>query len=350
VVLGMLAREGKHDVTAYYLKIWLEDELHSLGECPWEEDLRYVRAICDQLNIPLKIIPLQREYNERVVSYTIEELKAGRTPSPDIFCNQRVKFGAFLEHIDRSYDKIATGHYASTYEQNGQMYLRQAVDPVKDQSYFLSHLSQEQLRRCLFPLGPLPKSRVRELAKEMNLATQDRPDSQGICFLGKIKYNDFVKFHLGENPGEIKEWESGKVLGRHLGLWFHTYGQRKGLRLHGGPWFVVDKDLENNVLYVSHHDLLEQTARREFIATDINWLSGEPSSIDLRVKLRHGPKMTSCRLVPQGKNTHHVLLDTPDAGLANGQFAVFYDADTCLGAGMIKLLPVNRHSSSSLSH
>lgn len=347
VVLSMLAREGTHDITAFYLKIWLEDELHFLGECPWEEDLRYVRAVCEQLGIPLKIIPLQKEYNERVVSYTISELKAGRTPSPDIFCNQRVKFGAFLDHIDASYDKIATGHYASTYEANGKVYLRQAVDPVKDQTYFLSHLSQEQLQRCLFPLGPLPKASVREFARDMDLPTKDRPDSQGICFLGKIKYNDFVKFHLGEKPGDICEWETGKVLGKHQGFWFHTYGQRKGLRLHGGPWFVVDKDCENNIVYVSHSDLLMDHARREFVATDVNWLSDEPKNLNLKLKVRHGPRLTSCRLEALGDNCYHVYLDEPDAGLAHGQFAVFYDEDTCLGAGMIRLLPVRPRASVS---
>jgi tRNA-specific 2-thiouridylase len=348
VVLSMLAREGKHDITAFYLKIWLEDELHFLGQCPWEEDLSYVRAVCEQLNIPLKVIPLQQEYNDRVVSYTISELKAGRTPSPDIFCNQRVKFGAFLDYIDQSYDKIATGHYASTYEHDGNVYLRQALDPVKDQTYFLSHLSQSQLSKCLFPLGQLPKSRVRELAHEMNLPTKDRPDSQGICFLGKIKYNEFVKFHLGEKQGEIREWETGKKLGNHHGFWFHTYGQRKGLKLHGGPWFVVDKDCENNIVYVSHSDLLENLARREFIATDVNWMSREPESLSLRVKLRHGPRMVNCNLKPISNGSYHVELAESDAGIANGQFAVFYDGDTCLGAGMIRLLPVRSSFSQSL--
>jgi tRNA (5-methylaminomethyl-2-thiouridylate)-methyltransferase len=339
VVLSLLAREGQHEITAFYLKIWLEDELHFLGECPWEEDLRYVRAVCDQLGIPLKVIPLQQEYNDRVVSYTIAELKAGRTPSPDIFCNQRVKFGAFLDHIDSSFDRIATGHYASTYEDGGRVFLKQAIDPVKDQSYFLSHLSQEQLRRCLFPLGPMPKSMVRQLAHDMNLPTKDRPDSQGICFLGKIKYNDFVKFHLGEQPGEIREWESNRVLGQHRGLWFHTYGQRKGLKLHGGPWLVVDKDIAQNVIYVSHRDLLEDVARQEFFVTDVNWLSGEPENFNLKVKLRHGPTMTNCVLEVDDHGGYHVRLETADAGLANGQFAVFYRDSICLGAGMIRLNP-----------
>lgn len=346
VVLGLLAREGKHEITAFYLKIWLEDELHFLGECPWEEDLRYVRAVCEQLNIPLQVIPLQHEYNERVVSYTIDELKAGRTPSPDIFCNQRIKFGAFLEHIDSTYDRIATGHYASTKIVDGKTVLCQAVDPIKDQTYFLSHLSQEQLARCLFPLGPLPKSEVRALAKEMNLPTQDRPDSQGICFLGKIKYNEFVKFHLGEKPGEIREWETEKVLGKHQGFWFHTYGQRKGLRLHGGPWFVIDKDIVNNIVYVSHQDLLTEMARSEYIATDVNWFTDEPTNQSLHVKLRHGPNKVPCQLTKLTENSYQVRLATPDTGIANGQFSVFYDGNICLGAGMIRLLPLGMTYSS----
>ncbi|MCX6124115.1 MAG: tRNA 2-thiouridine(34) synthase MnmA [Proteobacteria bacterium] len=317
VVLGLLAREGGHDITAFYLKIWLEDELHFLGECPWAEDLKYVRAVCDQLNIPLQVVSLQREYNERVVSYTLAELKAGRTPSPDIFCNQRIKFGAFFDHIDESYDRIATGHYASTYEQDNQVYLRQGVDPVKDQSYFLSHLSQEQLKKCLFPLGPLPKTAVRIMAQEMNLATKDRPDSQGICFLGKIKYND-----------------------KHQGFWFHTYGHRKGLRLHGGPWFVVDKDPERNIVYVSHMDLLAAYARTEYIAINIQWNSNEPVLSGLKVKVRHGPKQIPCHVTKISDDSYHVKLSEPDVGLAHGQFSVFYGGDTCLGSGVISLLPL----------
>jgi tRNA-specific 2-thiouridylase len=345
VVLSMLAQEGNHDITAFYLKIWLEDELQFLGQCPWEEDLSYVRAVCARLDIPLQVIPLQKEYNDRVVSYTISELKAGRTPSPDIFCNQRIKFGAFLDFIDPSYEKIATGHYASTFDEHGKTYLRQAVDPIKDQTYFLSHLSQSQLQRCLFPLGPLPKAQVRQMAHDMSLPTKDRPDSQGICFLGKIKYNDFVKFHLGEQTGDILEWETGKRLGQHQGFWFYTYGQRKGLKLHGGPWFVVDKDCSKNIVYVSHSDLLQSIARQEFIVTDVNWLTDTPTSLDLRVKVRHGPKMVACRLEPITANSYLVRLHETDTGLAYGQFAVFYKDSVCLGSGMIHLLPVKKTQS-----
>jgi tRNA-specific 2-thiouridylase len=318
----------------------LEDELHFLGECPWEEDLKYVRAVCEQLHVPLKVIPLQREYNEKVVSYTIAELKAGRTPSPDIFCNKRIKFGSFLEHLDDSFDRIATGHYASTFQVNEKAFLRQGVDPVKDQSYFLSHLSQKQLRKCLFPLGPIPKSEVRLMAAEMNLPTKDRPDSQGICFLGKIKYNEFVKFHLGEQEGEIREWRTKRVLGRHSGFWFHTHGQRKGLKLHGGPWFVVDKDPTNNIVYVSHQDLLSACGRSEFIVENVNWNSGEPELMNLKVKVRHGPRQISCKLTKISDDRYFVALEEPDLGLAHGQFSVFYQENTCLGLGVINLLPL----------
>jgi tRNA-specific 2-thiouridylase len=340
VVLRLLANEKQYKLTAFYLKIWLEDELQYLGNCPWEEDLSYVKACCEALNIPLEIVPLQREYNERVVNYTIAELKAGRTPSPDIFCNQRIKFGAFLDAVATPFDFVATGHYASTFEKDGKTWLKQGLDPVKDQTYFLSHLSQEQLQHCLFPLGDLQKSQVRQLAHEYDLPTKDRPDSQGICFLGKLKYKEFVKFHLGERPGDIVHLSSGKKLGQHTGYWFHTYGQRKGLRLHGGPWFVAEKDPEKNIVYVLHDSEAQQDAPRDFWVVNPNWLTAPiESASKLQVKLRHGPKKYNCSVAPDAENRLHVELDESDAGLANGQFAVFYDGLTCLGGGMIQLRP-----------
>ena len=213
VVLKLLKDEGKHELTAYYLQIWLEDELSFLGECPWEEDLSYVRQVCEQLDVPLKIVPLQKEYRERVVSYVIDELNNGRTPSPDILCNERVKFGAFFDAIDESYDKVASGHYAQVIEKEGHFELHRAPDPVKDQTYFLSSLRQDQLARALFPIGHLEKHEVRDLAESFDLPNKSRKDSQGICFLGKIKYSDFVKFHMGEKEGEVVELETGKVMG-----------------------------------------------------------------------------------------------------------------------------------------
>ena len=339
VALGKLVNEGKHDITAFYLKIWLEDDLAFLGECPWEEDLTYARAVCEKYNVTLKIVSLQSAYWSKVVSHTIKELKTGRTPSPDILCNQRVKFGAFTDYIDDSYDKIATGHYATTVETPEGTRLKMAVDPVKDQTYFLTNLSQQQLDRCLFPLGGLPKAEVRQLAKKWNLPNKERGDSQGICFLGKIKYNEFVKCHLGEKPGAIIEKSTGKKLGNHKGYWFHTVGQRRGLGLSGGPWFVVGKDIEKNEIHVANSEDSTSRETTSFQISSPNWLGPEPAQGRYRVKVRHGARTTTCSLsptpeVPYG-NKFTIDLDKPDGGIAAGQYAIVYDGDICRGGGVI---------------
>lgn len=340
VVLRTLVDEGGHEITAFYLKVWLEEEMAFLGDCPWEDDLRFARAVCEKVGVPLEVVPLQRQYHDRVVSYTIAELRAGRTPSPDIFCNQQIKFGAFHDEIDASFEKIATGHYAQVEERDGKYWLLKGADPVKDQTYFLSHLSQEQLSRCLFPVGGWPKSAVRERARELGLPNMERRDSQGICFLGKIKYNDFVAAHLGEKPGEIRELETERVLGEHRGFWFHTIGQRKGLGLSQGPWFVVRKELENNVVYVSHQDVLRSPDR--FEVARVNWITEPPTAAQLQglqVKVRHSPTVYGCTLTPTSPDAYTVQLDTEDPGMAEGQFGVFYDGDYCLGGGTIVALP-----------
>ena len=333
-----LLKEQQHDLVAFYLKIWLEDELAFLGDCPWEDDLKYARAVCEKLGVPLKIVPLQQEYFERVVSYTIAELKAGRTPSPDIFCNKRIKFGVFYDEIDDSYAKIATGHYARLEPQNGDVQLKIAPDAIKDQTYFLAHLSQKQLARALFPVGGMCKAKVRELAFQYDLLNKDRPDSQGICFLGKIKYNDFARHYLGERRGDIIELASGKKLGEHRGYWYHTIGQRKGLGLSGGPWYVVQKDIENNIIYIGSSYNKEKSAREHFKVRDFNWINQPPAKEKLRVKIRHGPQIFGCRLTFPSSGSYqegHVTLDIKDPGVAAGQFAVFYEDDVCLGCGMI---------------
>ena len=250
VALKLLKEQG-YNITAFYLKIWLEDELSFLGSCPWEEDLFYIKQICEKENIPLKIVPFQKEYWDEVVKYTISEIKAGRTPNPDILCNKRIKFGAFLNKFGNDFDKVATGHYAQVEEINGTFHLKRSPDPVKDQTYFLSHLNQDQLKKAIFPIGHLKKSEVRALAEKFDLPNKNRKDSQGICFLGKIKFNDFIKHHLGETVGDIIEFETGKKLGEHNGFWYHTIGQRQGLKLSGGPWYVVAKDPEKNIVFIS---------------------------------------------------------------------------------------------------
>lgn len=343
VALHRLVAEGHRDITAFYLKIWLEDELAFLGECPWEEDLAFVRAVCDQVNVPLEVVPLQKEYWDRVVSHAIRELKAGRTPSPDILCNQQIKFGAFVEHLAPHFSHIATGHYAIvTHEEGKESRLYKGNDPVKDQTYFLSYLSPEQLSRCLFPVGSMPKREVRELAAQYALPNRDRPDSQGICFLGKIKYDTFVNYHLGDREGAIVELETGKKLGTHRGYWFHTIGQRKGLGLSGGPWYVVNKDINDNVVYVSRTEPGQRFTdqRREFQVAALNWLGreayGRLASGRLSVKVRHGAKTIPCTVTLNADGSAaQVHLEEADTGIAPGQFTVFYDNQWCLGSGII---------------
>lgn len=333
-----LLHHQKHNITAFYLKIWLEDELNFLGQCPWEEDLKYARAVCQQWDIPLEIIPLQREYYDKVVSYALDELKQGRTPSPDIFCNLRIKFGAFYDRIDSDFVKVASGHYARVEDVENHVLLKMCPDVVKDQTYFLAHLSQNQLQRILFPIGHLTKPEVRQIAHQYNLATQNRKDSQGICFLGKIKYNEFVKHHLGEKKGIILDQDTHKKLGEHRGYWYHTIGQREGLGLSGGPWYVVAKDITANIIYVSKQFHRLDYARDWMIVGNFNWIY-EPPSVDLalKVKLRHGPHIYKSSL--EWQNTEHtqakVILENKDSGIAPGQFAVFYRQDTCLGCGKI---------------
>ena len=200
VALRLLVEEGGHELRACYLKVWLEDDAVLAGDCPWEEDVRYVRAVCEQLGVPLEIVPLQTEYLEHVVDHALGELRAGRTPSPDILCNQRIKFGAFLERVGDC-DAVASGHYARVRRENGRAVLLRAADPVKDQTYFLSSLCQQQLQGLLFPVGHLRKQEVRDLAARFQLPTKNRKDSQGICFLGKIDYREFVARRLGKREG-----------------------------------------------------------------------------------------------------------------------------------------------------
>ncbi len=327
------------DVTAFFLKVWLEEEVAGFGECPWEEDLAAARAVCDALGVPLEVVPLQREYRERIVAQALDELRAGRTPSPDVLCNRRIKLGAFLERVDDRFDRVASGHYARVVERNGRPFLATAADPVKDQTYFLSQLTAGQLARCRFPVGELTKAEVRRIAAARGLPTAGRPDSQGLCFLGEIPFDAFVRAHLGERPGEIREAGSGRLLGEHRGHWFYTLGQRKGLGLSGGPWFVTAKDVADDVVWVTQGERLAEAAPDRFTVPAPHWISEEPdlaSGTDLRVKVRHGPGSYACTVEPAADGSLSVRLERPDPGLAPGQFAVFYRGEVCLGGGAME--------------
>lgn len=335
VALHKLKNQG-HEVTAFYLKIWLEDELAFLGECPWEEDLSYVRAVCDQLEVPLEVVSLQKEYWSEVVTYAIAEVQAGRTPNPDILCNSRIKFGLFFDKIDSTFEYVASGHYARVSYEGGRVVLYRTPDDIKDQTYFLSHLSQKQLQRVIFPIGDMTKEQVRAYAHLYDLPNKNRKDSQGICFLGKLKFRDFISHHLGEQEGDILEFETGAVVGKHKGFWFHTIGQRQGLGLGGGPWYVVRKDPEKNSIFISRTYYDADKSRNNFTIHRCNWFDGVAPSVEkLQVKLRHGAQLYECTLVPQ-ESDFLVQLGARDQGIAAGQFAVFYDGNRCLGSGIIK--------------
>lgn len=345
VALHKLVQEG-HTVTAFYLKIWLEDELAFLGTCPWEEDLSYVRAVCEKLNVKLEVVSFQKEYWERVVAYTLAEIKMGRTPNPDIMCNQQVKFGAFYELFADSFDAIATGHYAQTKTIDGVTYLMQSPDPIKDQTYFLARLSQQQLRKALFPIGHMTKAELRDYAHAADLPNKARKDSQGVCFLGKLKFSEFIQFHLGERPGKLVEFESGITMGAHKGVWFYTVGQRQGIGLAGGPWYVVAKDLVTDTVYISKKYYEPDKKRDTLELENIMWLSGNSETAkseekkDYLVKLRHGPKKISAQVTFLPNNKARLILSEQDQGIAAGQYAVLYDNDTsrgciCVASGVI---------------
>jgi len=344
VSLKLLQEKGESDITAFYLKIWLEDELSYLGDCPWEEDLAYVQDICQQSKIPLEVISLQKEYWNEIVSYSLNEIKAGRTPNSDLLCNSKIKFGKFYDKIDSSFNLIATGHYAQTEEKKGIFYLKKSLDSFKDQTYFLAQLNQKQLQKALFPIGHLKKQQVRELANQFNLSNANRKDSQGICFLGQIKYSEFVRYHFGTKTGNLIDFDSGKKVGEHKGYWFYTIGQRKGIELSGGPWFVVRKDIDTNTVFISHiyHDLNKK--RDHFQVHNLNWISASPTQeqlADLQIKVRHGENYYNAKLSfpTQTKDFNKIIdvqIDQTDQGLAAGQFAVFYSGDFCLGCGVIK--------------
>lgn len=330
-----LLEEQDHEVTAFYLKIWLEDELTYLNQCPWEDDLTQVREVCKGAKVQLEVMSMQRAYFERVVEHCIEEVRQGRTPNPDVFCNSRIKFGLFLDQIT-GFDAVASGHYAITRKVDGRTHLAATPDLVKDQTYFLANLPSHKLDNILFPIGHLHKHQVRSLAQEFNLPNKDRKDSQGICFLGKFKYRDFLKHYLGTRSGHLVEQETGKIVGSHDGFWFYTPGQRSGIGLSGGPWYVVGKNHIENTVFISKNYYADDHKRDKFAISGCNWFAGKPpSQSNLEVKLRHGPNRHKCHLMARGDGWFDVILESQDQGIAVGQFAVFYDGDLCLGCGVI---------------
>lgn len=341
VVVDRLYREG-HDLHLFYIRIGMDNDQ---GDCSADEDIEMCTLIARKYNLPLKVVSLHEEYWENVMAYALRTVKEGLTPHPDMMCNKMIKFGFFEERWGKDFDKTATGHYASIKEKDGKLYLATAVDPVKDQTDFLAQISYEQLSHLMFPLGDIPKSEVRRLASEAKLPNAVRKDSQGICFLGKINYNDFLERQLGTKPGPVIEIETGKKIGEHRGYWFYTIGQRKGLGLSGGPWYVVKKNVRDNVVYVSNGYDTRAQYGREIPVEEMHWITTNPfeepgiDEIAVSFKTRHSPEFYqgSVRKHPEGGYT--VVSDIDVQGIAPGQFAILYSPDRmlCLGSGMISL-------------
>ena len=348
VAVHMLKEQGiTPDI--FYIRIGMEDE-EGYIDCPAEEDIEITQWIAHHYGCRFEEVNLHKEYWDNVVSYTIDSVRRGLTPNPDVMCNKLIKFGAFDDRRGHDYDRIATGHYArienielrtgnptdTAATLNSQhstlSFLATAKDPIKDQTDFLSQLSYKQISKLMFPIGHMMKSEVRTIAHEAHLPSADRKDSQGICFLGKINYNDFLRRYLGEREGKIVELETGKVLGTHKGYWFHTIGQRKGLYLSGGPWFVVRKDIDENVLYVSqgydpdaaHGKEINLMGFRALAPVDL------PLPLDVKFKIRHTPEFHQGHLSPTPDGLVHLSSDEPIQGIAAGQYATIYD---CCGVG-----------------
>ena len=335
VVVHLLKEQGiTPDI--FYIRIGMEDE-EGYIDCPAEEDMEITQWIAHQYGCRFEEVNLHKEYWDNVVSYTIESVRKGLTPNPDVMCNRLIKFGAFDDRRGHDYDRIATGHYATTDIIDGTTFLATAKDPVKDQTDFLSQLEYRQISKLMFPIGHMMKSEVRAIAHKANLPSADRKDSQGICFLGKINYNDFIRRYLGEREGKIVELETGKVLGTHKGYWFHTIGQRKGLYLSGGPWFVVRKDIEENVLYVSQGYDPAAAHGREMTLMGFRWLSAELPLTDVKFKIRHTPEFHQGHFSWLPDGLVRLESDEPIQGIAAGQYATIYDNDAHLvvASGMI---------------
>ncbi|MCD8292474.1 MAG: tRNA 2-thiouridine(34) synthase MnmA [Prevotellaceae bacterium] len=338
VVVHLLCEQG-YRPSLFYIKIGRDDVDYM--DCSAEEDWEISRSIARRYRLPLEMVDLQQEYWDRVAAYAIDKVRRGLTPNPDVMCNKYIKFGCFEERVGKDFDLTATGHYAKRLEIDGRVWLGTAADPVKDQTDFLAQLEYGQISKLLFPLGDMLKSEVRRVAAQAGLPSAGRRDSQGICFLGKIDYNDFVRRFLGERDGEIVELETGRVLGTHHGFWFHTIGQRKGLGLSGGPWFVIRKDTERNIVYVSRGYDTEKQFAYGFLMQGFHFITADPwgESVDgvpVTFKIRHTPEF-SRGLLYRETDGYRIASEGKLQGVAPGQFGVVYDeaAKVCIGSGEI---------------
>lgn len=338
-VAALLLKQQGYKVIGIFMKNW--DEENEFGECLATQDSEDARKVCESLNIPFYTVNFVKKYWDNVFSYFIEELKKGRTPNPDVLCNKEIKFKAFLDYAMKlGADYIATGHYARVDYLDGRYRLRKGIDSNKDQTYFLSMLGQEQLEKALFPLGNMKKKEVKEIAFKAGFSTAYKKESMGICFIGERKFKSFLKNYLPAQPGDIMTL-AGEIVGQHEGLMYYTIGQRRGLGIggqgNGEPWFVVHKDLEKNVLYVVQGDTHPDLYSKSITVTDLHWISGIKPKDEFKcmVKLRYRQPDQGMTVHMTSDRTCEVIFDQLERAVTPGQFAVFYDGDECLGAGII---------------
>jgi tRNA-specific 2-thiouridylase len=302
--------------------------------CPWKEDYQDAKRVAVQLDIPFKMYDFEKEYRSKVVQYMIDEYQTGRTPNPDIMCNQEVKFKLFLEaSLEDGADMIATGHYARI--KDGQ--LLAGLDKNKDQSYFLCRVTEDALRKSLMPIGELTKPEVRKLAKELGLATAEKKDSQGICFVGKVGIKDFLQQFVETEPGNIID-QKGKIIGQHDGAIFYTIGQRQGLAVGGGlPYYVVGKNMNKNEVYVTSDLQDERLWNNEITLTSLHWINESPKeSKECTVRTRYRAELLKIENLKHFTNGDlHVILSHEVRALTPGQSAVIYQGDRVLGSGIV---------------
>ncbi|MCT8641983.1 tRNA 2-thiouridine(34) synthase MnmA [Glaesserella parasuis] len=342
-VSAFILQQQGYQVEGLFMKNWEEDDDTDYATAA--VDLADAQAVCDKLGIKLHKINFAAEYWDNVFEHFLAEYKAGRTPNPDILCNKEIKFKAFLEYAaeDLGTDFIATGHYVRRPPLEQQPKLLRGLDSNKDQSYFLYTLSEQQVAQSLFPVGDIEKPIVRAIAEDLGLATAKKKDSTGICFIGERKFKDFLARYLPAQAGEIKTVD-GQVIGRHDGLMYHTLGQRKGLGIGGvkgaseNAWYVVEKDLVNNVLIVAQGQDNSALLSSGLIASQLHWVDRQPIREKLRctVKTRYRQADILCEIQPLDDETIRVIFDEPQIAVTPGQSAVFYQGEVCLGGGIIE--------------
>ncbi|MEJ8776378.1 tRNA 2-thiouridine(34) synthase MnmA [Pseudogracilibacillus sp. ICA-222130] len=334
-VAALLLKEQGYDVVGVFMKNWDDTDEH--GVCTATEDYEDVAKVASQLNIPYYSVNFEKQYWDKVFTYFLDEYKKGRTPNPDVMCNKEIKFKAFLDYaLSLGADYVATGHYAQVRHADGKVEMLRGNDENKDQTYFLNQLTSDVLKKVMFPLGHLPKSKVREIAREHNLATATKKDSTGICFIGEKNFKQFLSEYLPANPGKMMTMDYVEK-GTHDGLMYYTIGQRHGLGIGGSgePWFVVGKNLKENILYVAQGEDSEYLYSDQLIATDVNWINEVDDTFTCTAKFRYRQKDSDVTVKVQDDGSVLVNFHEPQRAITPGQAVVFYDGDVCLGGGTI---------------